>query len=139
MLIKIPSARADCHPRGLHQVGARLQARHHLHCRPEAPSHKVIIIFALLVVIIIIVVAFAISFIFFLQVAPVLLVLNLFLQAFLRRQERAVWKVRKHSGGHNGGSRRDDRDHYDWMMIMMTVMMIVVIVMMMIINLSWWW
>ena len=124
MLIKIPSARADCHPRGLHQVGARLQARHHLHRRPEAPSHKVII-FALLVAIIIIVVAFAISFIFVLQVAPVLLVLNLFLQAFLRRQERAVWKVRKHSGGHNGGSRRDDRDHYDWMMIMIMMMIVI--------------
>ena len=52
-------------------------------------------------------------FLLSLQVAPVLLVLNLFLQAFLRRQERAVWKVRKHSGGHNGGSRRDDRDHND--------------------------
>ena len=41
------SARVDRHPRGLHQVGARLQARHHLYRRPEAPSHKVIIIFAL--------------------------------------------------------------------------------------------
>ena len=38
------SARVDRHPRGLHQAGARLQARHHLHRGAEAASHSAILL-----------------------------------------------------------------------------------------------
>ena len=38
---EICSARVDCHPRGLHQVGAGLQARDHLHRCPETSSYQV--------------------------------------------------------------------------------------------------
>ena len=41
---EICSARVDCHPRGLHQVGAGLQARDHLHCCPETSSYQVKIV-----------------------------------------------------------------------------------------------
>ncbi len=38
------ATRVDRHPGGLHQAGARLQARHHLHRRPEAPPHSAILV-----------------------------------------------------------------------------------------------
>ena len=38
---EICSARVDRHPRGLHQVGAGLQARDNLHRCPKTPSYQV--------------------------------------------------------------------------------------------------
>ena len=41
---EICSARVDCHPRGLHQVGAGLQAWDNLHRCPETSSYQVKIV-----------------------------------------------------------------------------------------------